>query len=411
MANCDVAIVGAGPYGLSAAAHLRARGFEIRVFGEPMSFWERSMPAGLLLRSPWDASQLSDPKGELSLDAFQTAQGVQIPTPIPIEHFVAYGRWFQSRAVPEVDTRKVACVDATGEGFRLTLQDGEEVRSQRVVIAGGITPFASRPPQFAGLPADLASHSSEFTQPSRFAGQQVVVIGGGQSALESAALLHEAGADVEVVLRAPVVHWTWQRPWLHTFRPVGAILYAWPDVGPAFVSHFVARPGVYRLLPRSVQDKWAIRSLRPTGTRWLKPRIQSIPITTGRSVTSASPAGSRVSLTFSDGTQRRVHHVLLATGYRVNVAQYSFLSSALLGSMRRINGYPQLSACFETSLLGLYFVGAPAAWSFGPLMRFVAGAEFAARAVTQSVVSARRLAIGRAIVDVRHAPQAVTAPD
>ena len=73
MASCDVAVIGAGPYGLSAAAHLRTvKGLEVRLFGEPMSFWDRHMPAGMLLRSPWEASHISDPDGAFTLDAYRS---------------------------------------------------------------------------------------------------------------------------------------------------------------------------------------------------------------------------------------------------------------------------------------------------------------------------------------------------
>ena len=60
-ADEQVAIIGAGPYGLALAAHLRGRGVEPAVFGRPMSFWEEHMPKGMLLRSPWRASHISDP--------------------------------------------------------------------------------------------------------------------------------------------------------------------------------------------------------------------------------------------------------------------------------------------------------------------------------------------------------------
>ena len=191
MPTCDIAIVGAGPYGLSAAAHLNANGVNVRIFGETMSFWSRNMPEGMCLRSPWEASQLSDPAGSLTIDAFQTATGVSVSRPIPIECFVAYGRWFQSHAVPNVEQRKVVEIEKDTAGFRVALTDGEVVRCRRVIVAGGIGPFAARPPQFAGIPRNLASHSSEHWELARFRGQRVVVIGGGQSALESAALLHE----------------------------------------------------------------------------------------------------------------------------------------------------------------------------------------------------------------------------
>src|SRR5947209_19651179 len=108
MAKCDVAIVGAGPYGLSAAAHLRAaNGLYIRVFGEPMSFWETHMPKGMLLRSPLAGSHLSDPSRSLTLQAYQKTTRNQITAPLPLYPFTAYRRWFQSQPLPVVDSSKI----------------------------------------------------------------------------------------------------------------------------------------------------------------------------------------------------------------------------------------------------------------------------------------------------------------
>jgi cation diffusion facilitator CzcD-associated flavoprotein CzcO len=354
-----------------------------------MSFWQQHMPKGMVLRSPWKASFLSDPDGRHTLDAYAAAIGAHIPEPVPLTRFVEYGRWFQSQAVPGVDPRYVSHVQTDASGFRLTLSDGDSVRARRVIVAGGISSFAARPRQFDSIAPPFASHSSEHTDLGRFAGQRVVVIGSGQSALESAALLHESGADVEVFVRQPIVSWTWSTPWLHTFRPVGVLLYAWPDVGPAFLSHLVARPKVFRSLPRDTQDRWHVRAIRPAGAWWLKPRLVDVPIHVGRSVTSAAVNARQVKLNFNDGTECKANHVLLATGYRVDINRYDFLDSELLRSIRQTNGYPHLDKGFQSSVPRLHFLGAPAAWSHGPLMRFVAGADFAARSVASRVVAAR----------------------
>ena len=352
------------------------------------------MPQGMCLRSPWEASHLSDPAKSLTLDAFQVAIGARLTRPVPLERFIAYGEWFQSRAVPNLEQKKVIDVTKDSEGFRVALENGEVVRCRRVIIAGGIGPFAVRPRQFVDLPLELASHSSEQRDLSRFRGKRVVVIGGGQSALESAALLHECQSDVEMVIRDRTVQWTWQRPWLHTFRPVGAILYAWPDVGPAFISHAVARPNLYRLLPRWLQDSWRVKAARPNGVGWLKPRLRDVTVSTGLAVRSAIACGNQVEIKLSDGTHERVDHVLMATGYRVDLKKYEYLSESLLSGLRTTEGFPVLGTGFESSVPGLHFLGAPAAWSYGPLMRFVAGADFAARAVARSIVSVRRTRVG-----------------
>jgi thioredoxin reductase len=274
-------------------------------------------------------------------------------------------------------------VEKNGAGFRLTAEDGETWKARRVIIAAGIEPFAWHPQEFKHLPFELASHACEHRDLRPFIGKKVAVIGGGQSALESAALLNELGAEVEVLVRAPFVRWLWRQKWFHTFRPVARLLYAPPDVGQAGLSHLVARPNLFRRLPRTVQSRWGKRAIRPAGAAWLHSRCERIRITVGKNVISAAEAGGSVKLSLDDGSKKCVDHVLLATGYRVDIARYPFLSTQLLESIRRVNGYPQLDTGYESSVPGLYFLGAPAAWSYGPLMRFVAGADFASRTLTR----------------------------
>ena len=86
----DVAVLGSGPYGLAAAAHLRAAGVDIRAFGEPMEFWAKQMPAGMFLRSAWYASDIAEPSGNFDLDDFKTREKVQFSPPVPLESFVRY---------------------------------------------------------------------------------------------------------------------------------------------------------------------------------------------------------------------------------------------------------------------------------------------------------------------------------
>ena len=101
MHDTQVAVIGAGPHGLAAAAHLRRQGVEARVFGDPMSFW-RSMPVGMLLRSSRTASSISEYDGPLSLDSYREATGRDLRSPIPLDDFVGYGMWVQGQAVPDV---------------------------------------------------------------------------------------------------------------------------------------------------------------------------------------------------------------------------------------------------------------------------------------------------------------------
>jgi hypothetical protein len=216
-------------------------------------------------------------------------------------------------------------------------------------------------------------------------------VGGGQSALESAALLHEGGAEVQIVTRAPGVHWLGQRSWLRSLGPVTTLLYAPPEVGPPLLSQLVRFPGwVYRLPPRT---RHAIdrRSIRPAGAGWLKPRVSgTIPLVPNRVVADARLDDQRVAVIWADGGREGYDHVLLGTGYRVDLERYGFLPPDLLARVRVANGYPVLGRGFQSSVPGLHFLGATAAWSYGPLMRFVAGTPYSAAELTRYLVSANR---------------------
>jgi FAD-dependent urate hydroxylase len=384
-ADCKVTVIGAGPYGLSAAAYLKAAGIEARIFGEPMSFWADQMPVGMCLRSNWGASHIADPKQELTLDAYCRENGNHVSRPIPLDRFVDYGRWYQRKAVPNVEKREVRKVDIDPRGFRVVLADGEEYTSQRVAVATGIGSFAFRPAEFNGIPSALVSHTTEHRDLKKFKGQRVVVIGAGQSALESAALMKEGGIEVEVIARSKTLNWVGLHARLHHLGAVSRMLYSTRDVGPAGISRLVAAPHLFRKLPRGLQDRIAYRAIRPAGAGWLQPRLTGVSITMGLRLASAVASGSRLLLRFDDGSDRFADHVLLATGFRVDVSRYSFLSETLSKQLETVSGFPVLKRGLESSVPGLHFLGKPAAWSFGPLLGFVSGAEFAASELVPAI--------------------------
>jgi pyridine nucleotide-disulfide oxidoreductase len=390
MSRCDVAIIGAGPYGLSATAHLRTvKGLDVHTFGEPMSFWQSNMPSGMLLRSGWVATHIAGPNQSLTMEEYRAASNNHFSSPVPLDRFIDYGLWYQQRAVPSLDRRKVSRVESHATGFRLVLEEGETVLARRVVIAAGISSFTWRPPEFAGLPSSFASHTSEHRDLRKFAGKKMLVVGSGQSALESAALLHEMGTDVEIVARAHRIRWLGglaSRTIHHGLGPtISKLLYAPTDVGPAGISHVVARPDLVRRFPRLVQDWLRKRSIRPAGAQWLVARLKNVPMTLGRSIVSAARVGERVKVKVDDGGERTVDHVLLGTGYRVDVSKYDFFAPELARSISRFQGYPRLTEGFETSVRGLHILGAPAIWSFGPLMQFVVGTHYTSRALLRRI--------------------------
>jgi len=370
-----------------------------------MSFWEDKMPVGMLLRSGWAATHIADPNQSLTLEAFRSVSRIHFSSPVPLDRFVDYGHWYQRQAVPDLDRRKIVRVKSDEKGFRLILHEGETILARRLVVAAGISSFAWRPPQFAGLPSSLASHTSEQRDFQRFAGKQVLVVGSGQSALESAALLHESGAEVEIVARARGIRWLGglvSRTIHSGLGPaISSLLYAPTDVGPAGISQVVARPDLVRRLPRSIQDWLRKKSIRPAGARWLVERLKSVPMNLGRSIVSAVPVGGRIKVQFDNGSLRTIDHVLLGTGYKVDVAKYDFLDSKLAHSISRFEGFPRLSDGFETSVPRLHFLGAPAIWSFGPLMQFVVGTHYASRALLRYIAgkaAAQRVQVSEPLV-------------
>ena len=347
----------------------------------------------MLLRSPREASNIADPLSALTLEAYESAAGTTPTAPLPLETFVAYGKWFRRQLGPILDTTTVTEVRRENSLFAVTLQNGLSFRSRRVVVAAGIGPFHKKPAVFAHLPAKHISHCYEGRQVADFADKRVAVIGAGQSALESAALLHEAGGEVEVIARIEHLRWIGMHSWLHHLGLLSRILYSKHDVGPAGISRLVASPRLVFHFPLTIKDRIRTRAVRPAGSRWLPPRLDSVKLTTGTSVQKAQLVGEEVQLKLDDGSERRVDHVLLGTGYRVDISRYPFLSRDLVSRIDQLDGYPNVTAGFRSSVPGLHFIGATAARSFGPLLYFVTGTEFASRHLADDI-SRSRLSIG-----------------
>jgi FAD-dependent urate hydroxylase len=380
-------IVGAGPNGLAAVAHLRHAGIDALCFGEPLESWSRQMPAGMLLRSRRCASHIADPHRSLTIDDYERTEGQQLRQPsLTLEEFVGYGRWYQRRAVPDVDARKVTDVARHNGGFRVRLDDGEELQASRLIVAAGLSPFMNCPAPFASLPRSVWSHAYEHANLAGFSGRRVAVIGSGQSALECAALLNEAGATVEVLARAESIRWlpddtdpaaspAARRRRMLSISPPPT------GVGGRVTGWIAAAPDVFRKVPRALHPTISFRCIRPAGSGWLRPRLADVPISCGREVVDAQEQEGSVRLRLTDGSRRTVDHVLLGTGYKIDVRRYPFLARELAAELKLADGYPVLGPGLESSVGGLHFMGAAAAHSFGPIMRFVAGTWYAAPAV------------------------------
>jgi cation diffusion facilitator CzcD-associated flavoprotein CzcO len=357
------------------------------MIGDPMSFWE-TMPIGMLLRSNETATGIPAPRGALSLDGYRARTGRPVPLPVPVQDFIDYGRWVQQRVAPDVDRRRVEVLRRTDKGYLLTFSDGSRLATRRVVVAAGIADFVHLPDVAQGAPHEMVSHSSQHRDLGVFRDLRVLVVGLGQSALESAALMHEAGAVVEVVGRRDHITWLHGGKYHRRLGRLTPLFYAPTDVGPLGLSRVVAANDVFRRLPRSVQEPLAYRAIRPAGAAWLAPRLEGVTVTTGRRVTSVK-AGRRLTVDLDDGSSRVVDHALFGTGYRVDVTRYPFLDPSLVAGLETARGYPVLHPGMESSVPGLHFLGATAAWSFGPTMRFVAGGWYGGESVARAVAGTR----------------------
>ncbi|MGW0809492.1 NAD(P)-binding domain-containing protein [Nonomuraea sp. NPDC002799] len=387
----DVAIVGAGPYGLSVAAHALHAGLNARVFGRPMRAWERHMPRGMLLKSEPAASHLGDPDRRYGLDAFHSCSYGE---PVPVERFAAYGKWFRARTVGQaLDESEVTALGVKEGLFALTLSSGTTVLARTAVLALGFLPFAFRPGALAALPSDAATHSSDHHELGTFAGRDVTVVGAGQSALETATLLAEAGASVRIVARTAALAWNdvpqERRSTLSRVRAPRSMLGSgWPSVA------WSRLPGAVRYLPRAARGHIVRTTLGPAGSWWLRERFDgTVAVALGMRLMAAEHR-DRVRLRLADAagtvTTLDTEHVIAATGYRVDVARIAILREDLRRAVASPGPAPRLSPTFETSVAGLYLVGLAAAATFGPAMRFVCGCDFAARRVTRGLVSRLR---------------------
>jgi FAD-dependent urate hydroxylase len=393
VSTSEALVIGAGPFGVSISAHLHDRGVDHQIVGRPMNTWRARMPVGMLLKSEPYASEIASPKGGYDLGAYYKLRGfdyISRAMPVPLERFVSYADWYIEQLVPDVHDITAAEISVTAAGFRVSFKDAEPVTAKKVVIATGVLPYAHIPAELSGLPSDLVTHASEHHDLDRFRGRRVAVVGAGQSALETAALLHEAGADVTIIARIPEINWIQPNPAKlsrlgHIRRPVTKLCEGW---------HCAVwnSPTAFRRLPQDMRITKARTVLGPNGSSWLKERVDGVITTlTDCRVREAAPQGSGVRLHL-DGRKRPVvdvDHVIAGTGFRIDLDRLPFLPDGLRTRIATINGYPVVSRAAESTVPGLYFVGAPTAVSLGPSARFIAGthntAAIVARSVTRSL--------------------------
>jgi cation diffusion facilitator CzcD-associated flavoprotein CzcO len=387
-------IIGAGPYGLSLAAHLAARNVEHRIFGHPMLFWSRIAEAGgeRYLKSYCFGANISKPTPGFSFADYSEPRSLETFEPCSIGDFAFYGLWFQQKNVGWVEPNDVAHVAQQDKGFAVTLDDSERLVADRVVVATGLSYFAHVPAVLASLPPALVTHTADITGFAPFKDRDVAVIGAGQSALEAAALLHEAGARPQLLVREDSI--LWQRRvlrerslWRRLRSPISGL-----GTGPRAwaLTNF---PGALHRLPANLRTCFVRNYLPPEGAWWLRERVEKrVPVHLGKTIIKAYEAGGRAALRLrdiKDGYENEllIDHVVAGTGYDIDVERLELLHPKLRRTIRRLGRAPKLNATFKSSAPGLYFIGPTSAMSFGPLFRFVVGAEYTARILSAHLAS------------------------
>ncbi|HEY8950175.1 MAG TPA: NAD(P)-binding domain-containing protein [Rhizomicrobium sp.] len=385
-ADCEVAIIGAGPYGLSLAAQLAARGVSFRIFGRALDTWRNHMPKDMLLKSEGFGSCLSHPSKDSTLKAYCAARNIpyaDTAVPVSLDLFLEYAAWFRETYVPTLEELDVTNLEPCAAGFALTLEDGRRVEARRVVLAIGITWFRNVPAELAYLDKDVTSHSYDHRDGAKFKGKDVVVLGAGASAVDLAALLNDSGASVKIVARDSALRY-------HT--PPGPNDDTWwnklrnppTTIGPGWRSWAAANmPYLFRFLPENFRLEIVKRHLGPAPGWFVRQRVEGrVTEMLNCRLDAARMLGKRVLLRVTDkrGEAKTVEcdHVVAATGFKADLSRVPFIAPSLLARIVTTGAAPKLSGSFETTLKGLHVIGPASANSFGPLMRFMTGAEYAA---------------------------------
>jgi thioredoxin reductase len=382
----DVAIIGAGPYGLSVAAHLGARGVNYRIFGKPMDTWNTHMPKGMTLKSEGFASSLSSPARDSRIENFFAKRNIPFAdqgVPVQLNDYLAYTDSFRARFVPKIEEHMVTALERASDHFMLTLDSGEFVFARNVVMAVGVTWFAYTPDVLAQLPSTAVSHTYAHRDVSQFKGREVAIVGSGSSAIDTAHALQDAGASVRLIARTQKLSYT-SNP-----DPNDAKLATWlknpsTTIGRGWGSFICAEaPLLFYRLPRHLKDRAIASHMHPAAGWFMREQVEGrLPVSLGRTLAKAEAKDGRVALTLADANGKEetlgFDHIVAATGYRVDMRKVPFLGADLCDAIAPNGGSPVVSDNFETSVPGLYATGLTAMETFGPLMRFMVGSEFAA---------------------------------
>jgi thioredoxin reductase len=306
--------------------------------------------------------------------------------PLSLERFLGYADWFTDQLVPDVRDLTVTNVTPEDGGFKVEFAEKGPAFARQVIVATGLLPYMHIPAELSGLPSDLMTHSSVHDRLDQFSGRRVAVIGAGQSALQTGALLLEAGAEVQVVARRHEL--TWEAAVAQVLRLPDYILRPPSKLCEGWGCAFADSPAAFRLLPESVRVRKALTSFGPKGAWWLRERVEDVVnVLTGHQLRSAEPHGSGVRLHL-DGAKRssiEADHVIAGTGFRIDVSRLTYLSKEIQTGLTTRGNCPLVNRAGESTIPGMYFAGALTSVSLGPGVRFISGTHQTAPQLARSV--------------------------
>jgi thioredoxin reductase len=376
--HVNLLIVGAGPFGLSMAAYAKYNNLDHLVIGKPLSFWKENMPKGMFLRSGRDWHLC--PQGIYTIDKYLETKELKPEDvePLSLDFYLSYTEWFQEQIKVQIQESLAQRLDHLNNQFVATLDDGQTITASNALLAIGFRYFKNVPTELAEIiPPKRFSHTCDFVNFDSLMGKRCLIIGGRQSAYEWAALINETGAAmIHISHRHEIPQFT-QSDW------------AW--VSP-MMGTMTENPDWFRNLPKQKRKEieqrfWAEGRLKLEP--WLWPRIdkENIKIWPSSRVVACKelPTGE-LEVKLDVGERLTVDHIILATGYKVNMENVPFLAAGnTLSKLKIQEGSPVLDENFQSNIPGLFITSMAATKDFGNFFAFTVSAVASAKIIGKAI--------------------------
>lgn len=366
----DLLIIGAGPYGLTTSGFAKSLGLDFEIVGMPMSFWREHVPKGLLLRTGKD--EHFDVECIHTMDAFFDECGAseEETTPLPVSRYLDYSDWFIKKKSLSIINDYVRDLSQLEKGFLAQMAGGRKITAKNVAVAVGMADSKFIPKNLSAIiPEGRYSHSSDYGDFNQFNNKSVLIIGGRQSAFETAALIAEEGASAHVVCRHPTPTFTHcDFSFMHEF-----------------IANIEANPTWYKNLGVYEKQQWNNKAFEEGRLKleyWLEPRLKTgnVQISDNANLINVEPFNNQMHAVLDNQKTITCDHIIFATGFKPDIHRLSFLNrGGLLNTLNIQEGSPVLDKRFQSSQKGLYFIGMFSMADFGYSFGFGTGALAAAK--------------------------------